>query len=311
MSAPDPTTEPPPTDSPDPERPDARLLIPATAGWLTAAVLLGRPPLVGALAAGLALLLAATLALLIHQPSRTALSRRLATHASTAWTTIGSLTVASGLALAATLHTATLHEGPVRDLAANNTTATVRLKITSDPSLRQSTTRRPPYVVVRATIEQLHNRPGGTHSTSTRVRTPVLVIGTAKWQHVRYGQHIDATGKLEPTEAGAEVAAMLSTRSPPRTVDDPPWWLRAAERVRAGLRDAVSDEPEDVRGLVPALVMGDVSGVSADLDADFRTTGLTHLSAVSGTNLTLLLAFVLPLARLIGVRARGLTGSHE
>ena len=308
MSAPDPTPEPPPTDSPDPERPDARLLIPATAGWLTAAVLLGRPPLVGALAAGLALLLAATLALLIHQPSRTALSRRLATHASTAWTTIGSLTVASGLALAATLHTATLHEGPVRDLAANNTTATVRLKITSDPSLRQSTTRRPPYVVVRATIEQLHNRPGGTHSTSTRVRTPVLVIGTAKWQHVRYGQHIDATGKLEPTEAGAEVAAMLSTRSPPRTVDDPPWWLRAAERVRAGLRDAVSDEPEDVRGLVPALVMGDVSGVSADLDADFRTTGLTHLSAVSGTNLTLLLAFVLPLARLIGVRARGLTG---
>ena len=100
---------------------------------------------------------------------------------------------------------------------------------------------------------------------------------------------------------------MLSTRSPPRTVDEPPWWLRAAERVRAGLRDAVAGEPPDVRGLVPALVMGDVSGVSADLDADFQTTGLTHLSAVSGTNLTLLLAFLLPLARLLGVRARGLT----
>ena len=100
---------------------------------------------------------------------------------------------------------------------------------------------------------------------------------------------------------------MLSTRSPPRAVDEPPWWLRAAERVRAGLRDAVAGEPPDVRGLVPALVMGDVSGVSADLDADFQTTGLTHLSAVSGTNLTLLLAFLLPLARLLGVRARGLT----
>ncbi|MEV0794316.1 ComEC/Rec2 family competence protein [Kribbella sp. NPDC050459] len=311
MSAHDPTPapEPPPTDSPEQQRADARLLIPATAGWLTAALLLGRPPLVGALATALALLAAATLALLIRRPTRTALSRRLATHAPTGWTTIGSLTVASGLALAATLHTAALHEGPVRDLAANNTSATVRLKITSDPSLRQSTTRRPPYVVVRATIEQIHSRPGPnpTGTTSTRVRTPVLVIGTAKWQHVRYGQHIDATGRLEPAEGGAEVAAMLSTRSPPRTVDDPPWWLRAAERVRAGLRDAVSDEPEDVRGLLPALVMGDVSGVSADLDADFRTTGLTHLSAVSGTNLTLLLAFVLPLARLIGVRARGLT----
>jgi competence protein ComEC len=53
--------------------------------------------------------------------------------------------------------------------------------------------------------------------------------------------------------------------------------------------------------------MGDVSGVSAELNADFQTTGLTHLAAVSGTNLTLLLAFVLPLARIAGVRARGLT----
>ncbi|MGZ0147358.1 ComEC/Rec2 family competence protein [Kribbella sp. WER1] len=100
---------------------------------------------------------------------------------------------------------------------------------------------------------------------------------------------------------------MLSTRSPPRVVGEPAWWLRAAERVRAGLRSAVEREPEDVRGLVPALVVGDVSGVSDELNADFRTTGLTHLSAVSGTNLTLLLAFLLPLARLVGVRARGLT----
>nr|WP_238351474.1 ComEC/Rec2 family competence protein [Kribbella shirazensis] len=53
--------------------------------------------------------------------------------------------------------------------------------------------------------------------------------------------------------------------------------------------------------------MGDVSGVSTELNADFQTTGLTHLAAVSGTNLTLLLAFVLPLARMAGVRARGLT----
>ncbi|WP_238332433.1 ComEC/Rec2 family competence protein [Kribbella jejuensis] len=139
------------------------------------------------------------------------------------------------------------------------------------------------------------------------MRTPVLVIGNAKWQTVRYGQHIEANGRLDRADSGGEVGAMLSTRSPPRAVDEPPWWLRAAERVRAGLRESVAHEPEDVRGLVPALVMGDVSGVSADLNADFRTTGLTHLSAVSGTNLTLLLAFVLPLARGIGVRARGLT----
>jgi competence protein ComEC len=219
---------------------------------------------------------------------------------------VGCLAVIGGLGFAAVLHTAALREGPVHQLSANSATVTVRLKITSDPSLRQSTTsRRPPYVVVRATVEEI--RAGRNQAGRTRVRTPVLVIGTAKWEHVRYGQHIDATGRLEQADDGAEVAALLSTRSPPRTVDAPPWWLRAAERVRAGLREAVAGEPEDVRGLVPALVMGDESGVSTDLNADFQTTGLTHLSAVSGTNLTLLLAFVLPLARLIGVRARGLT----
>ena len=39
---------------------------------------------------------------------------------------------------------------------------------------------------------------------------------------------------------------------------------------------------------------------------DFRTTGLTHLTAVSGTNLTLLVGFLLVLARWLGVRGRGL-----
>ncbi|WP_241997712.1 ComEC/Rec2 family competence protein [Kribbella sp. VKM Ac-2569] len=279
-------------------------------GWLAAAVLVGQSPIVGGIVAGLALALAATLGLILRRPNRG--FRTAATPRASRWVSggavVGSLVVVGGLAIAAGLHTAALRAGPVQELATGSATVTVRLKIDGDPSLRQSTTsRRPPYVVVRATVEEIRSRAGTEHAIRERVRTPVLVVGTAKWEHVRYGQHVDASGRLEQVEGGAEVAAMLSTRSPPQTVDEPPWWLREAEQVRAGLRDAVAGEPEDVRGLVPALVMGDVSGVSTDLNADFQTTGLTHLSAVSGTNLTLLLAFLLPLARLIGVRARGLT----
>jgi competence protein ComEC len=128
-----------------------------------------------------------------------------------------------------------------------------------------------------------------------------------QWKEVRFGQHVEASGRLGAVDRGDDVAATLSSRVAPRMLDEPAWWLRAAERVRAGLREAVAGEPEAVRGLVPALVMGDESGMPPELGEDFKTTGLTHLSAVSGTNLTLLLAFVLPLARLIGVRARGLT----
>jgi competence protein ComEC len=46
--------------------------------------------------------------------------------------------------------------------------------------------------------------------------------------------------------------------------------------------------------------------MSASLVRDLQTCGLTHLSAVSGTNLTLVVGFLLVLARWVGVRARGL-----
>jgi competence protein ComEC len=317
---------------------DARLLIPAGAGWLAALLLVAQRPLFGVLTAALALTLACLVAALLRrsaqsdrgdvhiQPSlqrrsgvvsrwsevRQARVRRLAWGHSPVvhpawrrggWAVVGVLVVIAGMGLAAALQVDSLQAGPVKRLAAENSTVGVRLQVDSDPSVRRSPgSRRPPYVVVKATIEEVRAR-----GTVTRVRTPVFVVGSTSWQQVRYGQHVEANGRLEAVEPGSDVGAMLSIRTPPRIVDEPPWWLRAAERVRTGLRKAVANQPDDVRGLVPALVMGDESGLAADLDEDFKTTGLTHLSAVSGTNLTLLLAFVLPLARLLGVRARGLT----
>ena len=58
--------------------------------------------------------------------------------------------------------------------------------------------------------------------------------------------------------------------------------------------------------LVPALVDGDDAGLDPTLADDFRTTGLTHLLAVSGTNLTLVVGFALTLARWLRVRGRWL-----
>jgi competence protein ComEC len=60
------------------------------------------------------------------------------------------------------------------------------------------------------------------------------------------------------------------------------------------------------RTLVPALVVGDDRDMPAEVTADFQVTGLTHLLAVSGTNLTLVVGFLLILARWVGIRARGL-----
>ncbi|HET6294130.1 MAG TPA: ComEC/Rec2 family competence protein [Kribbella sp.] len=275
------------------ERWDLRLLLPAAAGWLTAVVLTAQAPVVGLVVAGA---VAALIAILFFR-------NRGRSWAGAIVTVVGVAVVVVGMALAAALQVQMLRSGPVPDLASAGAAVKVRLKIDGDPAVRAGTgNRRPPYVVVKATVEEVTGR-----GRTTRVRTPVLVIGSPEWQHVRFGQHVEASGRLGAVEAGSDVAAMLSARAVPKALDEPAWWLRAAERVRAGLRESVAGEPEAVRGLVPALVMGDESALPPDLVEDFKVTGLTHLSAVSGTNLTLLLAFVLPLARLLGVRARGLT----
>jgi len=76
--------------------------------------------------------------------------------------------------------------------------------------------------------------------------------------------------------------------------------------IRASIRDAVASRPPDPRALVPALVDGDDGGLSTERTEQFRTTGLTHLLAVSGTNLTLVVGFVVVVARWCRVRGRWL-----
>lgn len=119
------------------------------------------------------------------------------------------------------------------------------------------------------------------------------------------GTTAQASVRLAPTDSGPSVA-FASLRSPPQIVRPPGRAATAVEGVRAGLRAAVEDLPIDRRALVPALVVGDVSLQTAELTDDFRTTGLTHLTAVSGANLSLMLAFLLTVARWLGVRGRWL-----
>ncbi|KOG44059.1 membrane protein, partial [Streptomyces varsoviensis] len=58
---------------------------------------------------------------------------------------------------------------------------------------------------------------------------------------------------------------------------------------------------------MPGLVVGDTARVSPELDAAFRATDLTHLLAVSGSNLTIILVLLIGPAHLAGrAERRGL-----
>ena len=96
---------------------------------------------------------------------------------------------------------------------------------------------------------------------------------------------------------GSDLAALYLVHGEPEVLARDGPLLSVAAGVRAGIRESVASRAPESRALVPALVDGDDAGLSDRTRADFRTSGLTHLLAVSGTNLTLVVGSLLVLAR--------------
>ncbi|GAA2758554.1 ComEC/Rec2 family competence protein [Actinopolymorpha rutila] len=269
---------------------DARLVPVAVAGWLCTLVVPVAPVVpaaVGAVTAALAGVV------LLARRSR----RGSVLGLSAAVTCLG----AAVLITVTLLHVSAARSGPIPELAADASVATTELRVRTDPRVRSSPGHRSTYVVLEADVLRLTR-----HGVTTAVRTPVVVTGPATWSKVEVGQRVRAVTRFAPTEQGERAAAVLAARSPPTLLERAGPLDRAASRLRAGLREAVAGLPPNERGLVPALVVGDVSRMPEQLEEDFRTAGLSHLTAVSGTNLTILLAFVLGAARWAGVRSWGL-----
>ncbi|MCC5476185.1 ComEC/Rec2 family competence protein [Streptomyces barringtoniae] len=130
------------------------------------------------------------------------------------------------------------------------------------------------------------------------------------WLGLLPSTRLRVAGRLAPALAGGErTAAVLRVRGRPgpRIVAGPSGPQRLAGRLRAGLREATDGLPGDARALLPGLVVGDTARITPELDEAFKDTDLAHTLAVSGSNLTVLLALLIGppgLARL--VERRGL-----
>lgn len=203
--------------------------------------------------------------------------------------------VAGGSLAAAGLRSGAVRAGPVSALASAGASVTVTGRVTSDPVRKEG--RFAPFVLVRLTLSQVMAR-----GYVTAVRTPVLVIAGADWMSVSYGDRVSAFGHLQEPD-GPDLAAVLVTSGEPTVTGSAGWLTAQIGKVRAALTEAASPLPSAERALLPALVDGDVTSMPDETTAQFKTTGLTHLLAVSGSNLTLVLGFVLFVAR--WVRARG------
>ena len=93
--------------------------------------------------------------------------------------------------------------------------------------------------------------------------------------------------------------------------DAAPWWDNVALIVREHLSDNASRLDGDAVGLLPGLVVGDTSGISDQLDADAKTTGITHLLAVSGSHFAILCGMVVVVLRRFGPRTAAIGGTRH
>ena len=266
---------------------DLRMPMLGTVAWLSALAATTTPPWALALAGALVLGLASVVA-----PRRRG-------------TVVACLVIGAGVAGGVLLRTAAVRDSAVVGLARSGAVVTGVLQPTGDP--RAVAGRYGSRVLLRGTLLEITGR--GVHR---ELRAPVLVFGPAEragtadpWRSVRYGSRVSFRGRLAPATEDS-LAAVVSANAPPLTVRGPPAAVRGADRVRAGIRAASSRLSPAARGLVPALVDGDESGLADDLRADFKTVSLTHLLAVSGSNLVIVVGCALLLARWVGVRGRAL-----
>ena len=120
-------------------------------------------------------------------------------------------------------------------------------------------------VVVRGVVEALVHRPG--------------------WMEAR---HVAGRLRIESVVAVADGAPHAA----------------AANGLRRILDQGASSLPDRHRALLAGLTLGDERDQPAELAADFRASGLTHLLAVSGQNLVFVLAVAGPVLRRLTIWPR-------
>jgi competence protein ComEC len=199
--------------------------------------------------------------------------------------------VGAGFGLAIALRADAVARHPIA--AAFRTAAPVTVTPTESPlSLGSGNQGR---LMFRATLQRLR---------ADEISGRVLVFArSSDFGGVMAGQPVRFTARINrPARHDLTVAVLNATGRP--TMGQAGALQRAAHTVRARFAAAARAAlPAEQAAMLPALVLGDTSAVSAETSRDFRAAGMTHLTAVSGANVTIVCAAVLFSARLIGPRA--------
>ncbi|OZC46043.1 competence protein ComEC [Rhodococcus sp. 06-621-2] len=193
---------------------------------------------------------------------------------------------------AAAVHAAVFESSPVTAAVQDRAWISAAVSVVEDP--RRSRSPGPPMVTIAVELRRID-----LAGTPIELGGRLTVLAPSDgWAHLVPGQQVLVRGRLaEPTRRNLTLA-VVRVNGPPLHVQPPGTVARAASSVRTSLSSAAADAlPADRAGVLPGLVVGDVSTLPEDVETDFRAAGLTHLTAVSGANFAILLGAVLLLTR--------------
>ncbi|HET7414207.1 MAG TPA: ComEC/Rec2 family competence protein [Arthrobacter sp.] len=258
---------------------DLRLFPAALTGWAAAAATIRLPLSAGYVLGGVSLLFAVAILLSCRRWSRPVVLVPLAMP----------LLVLSMMSLSAAEQLAEREAGPINSAIADEATVGATVRITSNPVLSDTRDRYTgaERYLVEAELRQATD--GGRRFTAA---TPILVIADDRWEHLEAGQLVEAAGSLSPAGAGADINALFFAKTAPKVIAPAAPWLQFTGTIREDFGQRAQTLPSDAAQLLPGMVLGDRSRLSAGLETAMQRTGLTHLTAVSGANCAIVIGTV-------------------
>ncbi|CAM2857128.1 DNA internalization-related competence protein ComEC/Rec2 [Actinomyces slackii] len=298
-----------------PEALDLRLAVPALSAWAAAAWAVGRTgaaawqePAAAALAAlGVAALLAA--ALCRFRPPRHRADPRpgapegepASMGTPTASLMVCCLAAASALAVSSAQVWAR-QQDPLTEAAEQGRSATLIGTIAQQPRVIASA--RATTVLTVLDVASVDGAASGLSAT---------VLGGQEWADLDMGAQVRVRTSIRPAEPGSAQAALIG-RGSPRLLAPASGTLGAVASLRQGLARAAGTGqagpwPEGARELVPGIALGDDHALPAGLRQDMRAVSMTHLTAVSGQHVAIVLGLSLTALGVLPSRWRALTGA--